>query len=104
MVPSPYHQFGRAEFNYYDQPIATSIFVESVDAIEPVGEGAFTICRYKGTNLSAGVAFNGKYKCCSFGFPFEVIQSEKERNRLMSSVLNFFDTKKKHTQLFENKK
>jgi len=96
VVPSPYHQFGRAEFGYFDQPNATSIFVESVDAIDPLGLGAFTICRYKGTNLSAGVAYSGSYKACSFGFPFEVIQSEKERNRLMSAVLNFFDTKKKN--------
>lgn len=104
IVPSPYHQFGRADFEYYDQPNEKSIFVESVDAIDPVGEGAFTICRYKGTNLSAGVAYSGKYKSCSFGFPFEVIKSEKERNRLMNSVLNFLDTKKKNTHLIELKK
>ncbi len=104
VVPSPYHQFGRAEFDYYDQPNASSIFVESVDAIDAVGEGAFTICRYKGTNLSAGVAYSGKYKSCSFGFPFEVIKSEKERNRLMNSILNFLDTKKKNTHLIELKK
>jgi len=104
VVPTPYHQFGRAEFDYYDQPNETSIFVESVDAIDPVGEGAFTICRYNGTNLSAGVAYSGKYKICSFGFPFEVIKSEKERNRLMNYVLNFLDTKNKNTHLIELKK
>jgi len=94
VVPSPYHQFGRAEFDYYDQPNEKSIYVESVDAIEPVGLGAFTICRYKGTNQSAGVAYSGNYKTCSFGFPLEVITSEKERNRLMHSALIFLEPKR----------
>ena len=33
------------------------------------GAGAVTVCRYAGTNLSAGVAYSGNYKVCSFGFP-----------------------------------
>ncbi len=101
VVPSPFLQFGRTNFSYYNQPNDKSIFVESVDAIEPTGGGAVTIARYKGTNNSAAVAYFGKYKCCSFGFPFETIESEKERNRLMNSILNFFNTKKINTQLFK---
>lgn len=97
MVASPFHQFSRAEFKYYNEPNSTSIFAESVDAIEPADMGAFTICRYKGTNLSAGVAYSGSYKCCSLGFPFEVIESEKERNKFMNSMLNFFAVKKSKT-------
>lgn len=92
MVNSPFPQFNRAEFAFYDQPNKTSYYVESVDAIEPAGDGAVTVCRYSGTNLSAGVVYAGKYKTCSFGFPFETIQSEKERNRLMESVLTFFSS------------
>lgn len=96
IVPSPFLQFARAEFSFYDQPNSKSIFVESVDAIEPAGDGAVTIARYNGTNNSAAVAYLGKYKCCAFGFPFETIESEKERNRLMISVLSFFEIRKKH--------
>jgi hypothetical protein len=104
MVGSPYHQFARSEFSYFDEPNANSIFAESVDAIDPANIGAFTICRYTGTNLSAGVAYSGKYKVCSFGFPFEIIESEKDRNKLMYSVLNFLSQKRKISNLFELKK
>jgi hypothetical protein len=104
MVGSHYHQFARSEFSYFDEPNANSIFAESVDAIDPANIGAFTICRYTGTNLSAGVAYSGKYKVCSFGFPFEIIESEKDRNKLMYSVLNFLSQKRKISNLFELKK
>ncbi|OIP84319.1 MAG: xanthan lyase, partial [Porphyromonadaceae bacterium CG2_30_38_12] len=93
MVGTPYPQFLHGMFNYYDRPNEKSIFVETVDAIEPTGIGAFTLCRYNGTNLSAGVIFKGNYKTCSLGFPFEVIQSEKERNKLMISILHFLEAK-----------
>ena len=93
MVNSPFAQFNQAEFEFYDKPNKVSYSLESTDAIEPAGDGAVTICRYAGTHLSAGVAYSGNYKVCSFGFPFETIQSEKERNRLMESVLDFFNAK-----------
>jgi len=64
--------------------------VESPDAIEPVGDGSFTICRYAENNSSAAVAYSGAYKTCCFGFPFETIQSEKDQAKLMESVLSFF--------------
>jgi hypothetical protein len=90
IVSSPFKQFKKADISYFDQPNPTSYYVPSPDAIEPVGEGSFSICRYTENNLSAGVAFAGNYKTCIFGFPFETIQSEKERSKLMESVLRFF--------------
>jgi hypothetical protein len=92
MVSSPFPEFSRAEFEYYAEPNEASYFAGSVDAIEPAGEGAVTICRYSGTNMSAGVAYRGRYRVCSFGFPLEVIRSERERNKLMYSVLNFLNS------------
>lgn len=97
MVNSPFSQFNLAEWEFYDAPNKISYYVESTDAIEPAGDGAMTVCRYSGTNLSAGVAYSGKYKTCSFGFPFETVRSEKERNRLMESVLMFFTSKTGYT-------
>ncbi len=94
MVNSPFSEFNRGEFSFYDLPNKYSYYLESANAIEPSGLGAFTICRYNGTNLSAGVAYKGKYKLCALGFPFEVIQSEKERNKLMESVLSFFGSER----------
>ncbi len=93
MLNSTYTQFDKADIQLFTEPNEVSYFVESTDAIEPAANGALTICRYSDSNLSAGVAYWGQYKTCSFGFPFETIQSEKERNRLMSSVLSFFSIK-----------
>jgi len=90
IVSSPFKQFKKADISYFDQPNPTSYYVPSPDAIEPVGEGSCSICRYTENNLSAGVAFAGKYKTCIFGFPFETIQAEKDRSKLMESVLRFF--------------
>lgn len=90
MVNSPFPQFNRAEFSLFNVPNKYNYYLESTDAIEPAGVGAVTVSRYTGTNQSAGIVYSGKYKICAFGFPFETIQSEKERNRLMESVLTFF--------------
>jgi hypothetical protein len=90
IVNSPFKPFKKADISYFDQPNPVSYYVTSPDAIEPVGEGSFTICRYAENNFSAGVAFAGNYKTCIFGFPFETIQSEKDRSKLMESVLKFF--------------
>ena len=94
MVTSPFGYFKKADLSYYDEPNSISYFVESPDAIEPSGEGSYTICRYAENGLSAAVAFSGKYKTCAFGFPFETLQSEKDRTKLMESVLLFFTSMK----------
>jgi hypothetical protein len=91
-VSSPFKAFKNFDFNYFDQPNSKFYYVESPDAIEPAGEGGFTICRYNENNLSAGVAFSGWYKTCIFGFPFETIETESDRNNLMESVLSFLSS------------
>jgi hypothetical protein len=63
--------------------------VESPDAIEPSGKGAFRICRYASGNTSAGVAYSGKYKTVIFGFPLETITDERQRMEVMSRVMQF---------------
>ncbi|MFT3754267.1 MAG: xanthan lyase [Paludibacter sp.] len=93
VVGSPYRQFKKADITYFDQPNRTSYFVGSPDAIDPIGEGSYTICRYAENNLSAGVAYSGIYKVCAFGFPLEALTSDKDRGRLMDSVLQFFSKK-----------
>ena len=95
VVSSPFKAFDKMNFNYFSQPNATSYFVESPNAIEPFGEGAYTFCRYVENNTSAAVAYSGKYKVCAFGFPFEVIENEKDRFDLMRNVLNFFQSGEK---------
>lgn len=90
VVNSPFRVFKKSDLNYFDQPNSISYYVESPDAIEPNGENCYTIVRYSENNLSAAIAFSGKYKICAFGFPFETIQSEKERTKMMEAILLFF--------------
>ncbi|MBN1409103.1 MAG: N-acetylmuramoyl-L-alanine amidase, partial [Calditrichaceae bacterium] len=76
------------EFSFntgYDPQIYT---VESPDAIG-AQEGGRVILRYAENNFSAGIAYSGDYKTVIFGFPFEAIKLESQRNRVMKSILNF---------------
>ena len=91
-VASPYPYFS-GKYNYYNELNSESYVVESPDALEPVGEHSFTIFRYSENNLSAGIAYKGKYKTCVLGFPFESIKTEKSRAQLMNDILQFFSEK-----------
>jgi len=87
-VHSPIPQF-KGDCQFYSEQNAEFYAVESPDAIEPAGEGSYTVFRYSENNMSAGVAFSGDYKVCVLGFPFEAIQEEAERDQLMSNILEF---------------
>lgn len=78
------------KLTYYNELNPDSYVVESPDAIEPAGEGAYTLFRYSENNLSAGIAYKGAYKTCVLGFPFEAIRTADEREQLMKTVLDFF--------------
>jgi len=69
--------------------------VESPDGIEPADDNAFTVFRYSENNLSAGVVYQGNYKTCVLGFPFESIKSSLERDQLMESILTLFNQQAK---------
>ncbi|NDW08968.1 xanthan lyase [Dysgonomonas sp. 520] len=86
-VTSPFEIKG--DYTFYNRPNPKNYVVESPDGIEPVGNNAFTIFRYSENNISAGIAFKGKYKTCVLGFPFESLKSETERDALMQHILIF---------------
>ena len=86
---SPYGYInGRYTFRTRPNPICYSI--ESVDGVLPADKLAHTILRYPENNIGAGIVYEGKYRTCSLGFPFEALQTPPERNRLMESILRFF--------------
>jgi len=87
--------FSDYSYQYHHQLNSDFYAVESPDAIEPTGEGSYTVFRYSENNMSAGIAFSGNYKVCALGFPFEALCDEAERDRLMTNVLIFL---KKATQ------
>jgi hypothetical protein len=64
--------------------------VEAPDAIEPAGKGAICALRYRETNASAGVLYNGPVKTFVMGFPFETILNEGDRNNFMKQILEIF--------------
>ena len=72
----------------YDTSIYTA---EAPDGIEPSDSLGLTFLRYSENNISAGIAYNGKYKLIALGFPFETILYGKERNKFMSAILEFFN-------------
>ena len=94
-VNFPFKQFEKRSFGYASQPNPNTYTIGAPNSIEPIGEGAATFCRFETSNLSAAVAFSGKYKLCTFGFPFELIEKEEDRSEVMKDVLNFFSLKEK---------
>ena len=77
------------QFNTDDHPDLYS--VESPDAIEPSGEGAFRIYRYASGGSSAGIAYKGNYRTVVLGFPFETVLTEEQRVELISHIMKFFN-------------
>lgn len=64
--------------------------VPSPDCITPIAP-AYSAFAYTPQNYSAGVAYEGAYKTFVLGFPFEAIQQEQARNRIMQAILGFFE-------------
>jgi len=67
--------------------------VESPDAIEPKGENAKVLFRYKGDNKTAGICFDGNYHSVILGFPFETITTDRQRDELMGQMLKYWGLK-----------
>ncbi len=89
-VASPFPTLS-GNYTYYNELNADSYVVEAPDAIEPATQDAYTVMRYSENNLSAGVAYQGAYKTCVLGFPFESLRTAVEREELMNAILTFFD-------------
>ena len=63
--------------------------VEGADALEPAGDGAGVLLRYRENNMSAGICWKGHYGVVVMGFPFESITEAGERDELMEHVLEY---------------
>jgi hypothetical protein len=87
-VASPFPVF-KGEVEFYTKLNPEWYAVESPDGIEPAGEGAYTQFRYSENNLSAGVVYDGAYRTCVLGFPFETIKDSGKRDGLMEAILTF---------------
>ncbi len=86
-VASPFKSL-TGDYNYYHELNSESYVVENPDAIEPVGDNAFTVYRYTENNLSAGTFFKGnRYSTCILGFPIESVKEESKRNELIKGIV-----------------
>ncbi|HQI44339.1 MAG TPA: xanthan lyase, partial [Dysgonamonadaceae bacterium] len=75
-------------YEYYNTLNSESYAVEHPDAIEPVGNNAYTVFRYAENNRSAGIVFKGeKYRSCVLGFPIEAIKDQHKKNELIGGIL-----------------
>lgn len=87
-VASPFPAV-QGNWNYYNTLNSESYVVEYPDAIEPVGENAFTVFRYSENNLSAGVIYKGEeYSTAVLGFPIESIKGNEDRTRLVKGLVD----------------
>jgi hypothetical protein len=69
--------------------------IYKVEAPDELGEinGSEILLRYSENNFSSAVGYKGNYGVVTFGFPFETILGEKQRNLVMKSVLNYLIVK-----------
>ncbi len=63
--------------------------VTSPDELDHVKDSE-TIVRYSDNQFSAGTAYKGKYGVIAFGFPFETISNQADRDEVMKDVLHYF--------------
>ncbi len=88
-APNPFGFSGKFTFN---NKLSDKIYiVETPDGLLPASKDAYTIFRYPGNNISAGVAYEGNYKVVSFGFPIETLECECQIDSLIKEVVEFFE-------------
>ena len=73
-------------------PNASYYPLTAPESLTPVN-GSFTSLVYNANNSSAAVGYKGNYRTYIMGFPFENISSERDRARVMASILHFFQIK-----------
>ncbi len=81
-------------FRFNTELNASIYAVEAPDAIIPADTSSLTVLRYSENNTSAAVGFVGEYRVLAFGFPFETILDQRDRDQVMNAILTFFKVKK----------
>jgi hypothetical protein len=76
--------------SFYNEPNPVVYSAESPDGVEPAGANSFTIFRYSDNNISAGIAYKGKYNSVVLGFPIETVKDNAKMKDLVESIIKFF--------------
>ena len=77
-------------FNFATEMNDTIYNAEAPDALKPVNGGQ-TLLRYNENYYSAATGYKGNYSVVAFGFPFETIKNNNDRNTIMKAILNYFE-------------
>ncbi len=78
-----------AEMQWRSYPNAKTYAVEQTDIFTPADNHAITFMQYKGGNSAAVAYMSNKYRCCTVGFPIEVIEDEKHRDEIFKAIFDF---------------
>ena len=69
--------------------------VETPDGLVPASGRASTILRYRDTNISAGICYEGAgYRTVVIGFPIETLTDEDHIRKIITASLDFFKKQK----------
>lgn len=80
---------GPFRFRVNTQPDPYLYAAEAPDGLGASGRGARVVLRYTENDMGAGVAYWGNHRTVVLGFPFEVVTTPEDRDRLMRLVLDF---------------
>lgn len=90
-LPSELNGFGKALGSQFSSTLNSRRYcVESPDGILPSSKKGVTVMKYADNNMGAAVATDfGNYRSVVVGFPFECIDDEAVRDKIMFDVLNY---------------
>ena len=88
-VMTAHPDFSRGEYRLITGYGRYHYTVEGVNALAPAGPSAFAVMRYSDSGHTAAVACADEGRTLVVGFPFESIQNEALRDRLMRDALRF---------------
>ena len=89
----PLFGFDNHSIDFYTSPNENSYCVEQIDAIEPVDKNGKLIFTLSSSGGGTGVVFSGNYRTFVLGFPFETLKTASDRDKLMSTALQFLGPK-----------
>ncbi len=96
---SPATGWGFPQVSFRTGPNPYCYAVETPDGLVPLSEGAYSVMKYSGNGISAGVAYDsGNYRAVSFGFPIEAVSSVEGLESLVSASMKFLSSGGRRTE------
>lgn len=88
-------RFTTGQYRFCTEYTPECYTVNSTDAFEPAGAGAYGIMQYDDSRLTAAIGWRGEHGGATFvmGFPFEAICDNGARDVLMKDIMDFLTNK-----------